>query len=118
MFTKRQCLSCKETFAGRADKKFCCDACRNSYNNRSNADTSNMMRNVHNRLRKNYRILCDINERGKATATREQLARKGFEFNLVTKVHKTSKGNIYYFLYDQGYMPLDNEKYVLVRKAP
>lgn|SRR5690606_20389055 len=118
MFERKNCLACGERFAGRADKKFCSDACRNAFNNKNNADQVNLMRNVHNRLRKNYRILCAINGGSRTKTTREYLAKQGFEFNLVTNIHRTSKGNTYYFLYDQGYMPLDNEKYILVRKAP
>jgi len=54
---KRHCFECGEPLKGRIDKKFCDDACRNSYNNRVNKDTKNLIRNTNNRLRKNYRIL-------------------------------------------------------------
>ena len=37
---------------GRADKKFCSDGCRNSHNNTLNKDSSNLVRNINNRLRK------------------------------------------------------------------
>ena len=29
----KNCLECGDAIAGREDKKFCCDGCRNSYNN-------------------------------------------------------------------------------------
>jgi hypothetical protein len=41
---------------GREDKKFCSDG-RNAYNNKINKDSTNFMRNINNKLRKNYRIL-------------------------------------------------------------
>ena len=55
------CLECGEKIIGRSDKKFCNDACRNSYNNKQNKDSSNLMRNINNKLRKNFRILSEQN---------------------------------------------------------
>ena len=45
----RKCLECEETVKGRVDKKFCSDYCRNSYNNRVNKDSKNLIRNINNR---------------------------------------------------------------------
>jgi predicted nucleic acid-binding Zn ribbon protein len=59
------CLECGEKIIGRSDKKFCNDACRNAYNNKQNKDSNNLMRNINNKLRKNYRILTEINTEGK-----------------------------------------------------
>ena len=56
----KYCLECGEKLIGRVDKKFCSDYCRNSYHNKLNKDTKNLMRNINNILRKNYRILEDI----------------------------------------------------------
>jgi len=41
---QRNCPECGEKIIGRADKKFCSDQCRNSYNNRLNSDASNTVR--------------------------------------------------------------------------
>ena len=46
------CPECGDKIIGRADKKFCCDACRNSHNNALNKDSKNLVRNINNRLRK------------------------------------------------------------------
>ena len=46
---------------GRIDKKFCSDACRNAYNNKQNKDQTNLMRNINNKLRKNFKILSEQN---------------------------------------------------------
>jgi hypothetical protein len=53
---------------GREDKKFCSDGCRN--NNKINKDSTNFMRNINNKLRKNYRILSELNVEGKSKTTR------------------------------------------------
>ena len=42
---KKKCLECKDPIIGRADKKFCSDQCRNTYNNKLNSDSNNFVRN-------------------------------------------------------------------------
>ena len=112
----RNCPECGEKIVGREDKKFCSDACRNAYNNKINKDTNNFMRNINNKLRKNYRILAELNVVGKTKTTRSKLAGKGFDFDYFTNLLHTKTGNTYYFIYEQGYMPLENDYYILVRK--
>jgi hypothetical protein len=51
---------------GREDKKFCSDGCRNAYNNKINKDSNNYMHNTNNKLRKNYRVLSELNLEGKS----------------------------------------------------
>lgn len=101
---------------GREDKKFCSDGCRNSYNNKINKDSTNFMRNVNNKLRKNYRILSALNMDGKSKTTRTKLLGKGFDFEFFTNILNTKTGNTYYFLYDQGYLALENDYFMLVKK--
>jgi predicted nucleic acid-binding Zn ribbon protein len=112
----RTCLECSEKLVGREDKKFCSDSCRNAYNNKINKDSNNYMRNVNNKLRKNYRILSELNIDGKSKATRDKMINKGFDFDFFTNILQTKTGNTYYFLYDQGYSSLDNDYYMLVKK--
>ena len=112
----RTCLECSERIVGREDKKFCSDNCRNAYNNKINKDSTNFMRNVNNKLRKNYRILAELNTEGKSKATRDKMLNKGFDFEFFTNILQTKTGNTYYFLYDQGYRSLDNDYYMLVKK--
>jgi hypothetical protein len=44
------------------------------------------------------------------------LLSKGFDFEYFTNILQTKTGNTYHFLYDQGYMALENEFYILVKK--
>jgi hypothetical protein len=37
------------------------DSCRNRHNNKQNKDSTNLIRNVNNKLRKNHRILSELN---------------------------------------------------------
>ncbi len=112
----KNCLECGEKIVGREDKKFCNDGCRNAFNNRLNKDANNYRRTIHNLLRKNYRILCELNPKGKSKTTKARLHYYGFDFTLLTELRTTEKGNIYYFVYDQGYRPTENEGYMLVKK--
>ena len=112
----KTCPECGDKIIGRADKKFCSDACRNSYNNRKNSDTKNLMRNVNNKLRKNYRILDKLNPEDKTKTTKNRLVDVGFDFNYFTSIYTTKAGTTYYFVYDQGYLPLEGDFYALVKR--
>ncbi len=112
----KTCLECNDKIVGREDKKFCSDGCRNSYNNKINKDSTNFMRNVNNKLRKNYRILIALNVEGKSKTTRAKMLSKGFDFEFFTNILNTKTGNTYYFIYDQGYLALENDYFMLVKK--
>lgn len=112
----KNCIECGEKFVGREDKKFCSDGCRNAFNNKINKDSTNYMRNINNKLRKNYRILSELNVDGKTKVSRAKLIAKSFEFEFFTNILNTKTGNTYYFLYDQGYMPIENDFFILVKK--
>ena len=113
---QKQCPECGEKIVGRIDKKFCSDYCRNAYNNRVNKDSKNLIRNINNRLRKNWRILEELNPDQKTRTTRSKLIAKGFDFNYFTSTYTTKAGTIYYFVYDQGYLPLENDYFALVKR--
>lgn len=111
------CLECGVPVKGRADKKFCSDYCRNAHNNKLNKDSKNLIRNINNRLRKNYRILDSFTLKdGKTKTTKNQLIDKGFSFDYFTHLYTTKKGTTYFFLYDLGYLPLENDYYMVVKR--
>lgn len=112
----KMCLECSERILGREDKKFCGDGCRNSYNNKKNKDKTNLMRNINNKLRKNYRILSELNPENKSKITQAKLVAENFDFKYFTSVSQTKKGAVYYFVYDQGYREITKKKYVLLKK--
>ena len=111
----KQCLECGEKVIGRSDKKFCNDYCRNAYNNKLNVGDKNLVRNTNNALKKNYKILCELNTSGKTKLPKEQLLKKGFNFSLITSIYKTKTGNQYFYCYDQGYLLLDNNYVLLIK---
>ncbi len=113
---EKKCLECGEHFKGRIDKKFCSDYCRNTYNNKINKESKNLVRNINNRLRKNYKILSELNTTGKTKVTRAKLFDYGFDFHFFTSIYTTKTGNTYYYLYNQGYLPLENDYYLLIKR--
>lgn len=110
------CPECGDRIIGRIDKKFCSDGCRNTYNNRNNKDAVNLIRNTNNKLRKNWRILEQLNPEQKTKTTRSKLLQLGFDFKLFTSIYTTKAGTIYYFVYNQGYLPLENDFLALVKR--
>lgn len=113
---QKSCLECGEKMVGRVDKKFCSDYCRNSYHNNRNKDRKNLVRNVNNQLRKNYRILEEFNPNEKTTIHKSKLLSRGFSFEYITSIYTTKTGKVYYFVYNQGYLPLENDVYALVKR--
>ncbi len=113
---QKTCLECGNTIVGRIDKKFCSDLCRIAYNNKLNSDDTNYVRNVNNILRKNRRILLDLNPEGKNKVSRDKLKAKGFDFRYFTSTYTTKEGSLYFYCYDQGYLPIEKESYLLVIK--
>ncbi|MBS1531677.1 MAG: hypothetical protein JSU01_15330 [Bacteroidetes bacterium] len=116
MSEERYCLDCGEVLRGRADKKFCNDQCRNNYNNQLNSGSYNMVRNINNILKRNRRILEELNPTGKTKVTLKKLAAKGMNFDYHTHVYHTQNGKTYHFCYEYGYLPLDNDEFLLVKR--
>ncbi len=112
----KKCLECSDKVIGRVDKKFCSDYCRNSFNNKVNKESKNLIRNTNNRLRKNHKILTELNITGKTKVTRHKLFDKGFDFKFITSIYTTKTGNKYHYIYNQGYLELENEMYLLVKQ--
>lgn len=117
----RKCLQCGQKIVGRSDKKFCDTLCRNSYNNQIRNESEALIISINKKLRKNRRILQQLNPEGKTTVRRSLLDKLGFDFNFHTHTFKTSNGFIYKFCYEYGYMELTErniEKILIVNEQP
>jgi hypothetical protein len=114
----KNCLFCDKPIKGRSDKKFCNDYCRAAYNNALNSIANNEMRNINNALSKNRRILGELLPEGDETSktTLEKLLAKGFLFKYITHLYVSKSGKTYYHCYDYGYLPLDNDLFLIVRR--
>lgn len=117
MTTTKNCLECGEPIKGRIDKKFCSDYCRNNYNNKANSDATNYVRNITNILKKNRRILQELIPEETAKVNKNKLLQKGFNFQYITNIYTTKKNTTYYFCYEYGYLPIENDYYFLVKRS-
>lgn len=115
---KRECLACGKSLHGRADKKFCNDYCRNAYNNSQKATTTTpLVRNINNALLKNRRILeAALGTEEMQKLPKEKLLQQGFQFRFMTHTYTNKKGNTYFFCYEYGYLPLENDWYLVVKR--
>ncbi len=90
--------------------------CRNAFNNKINADTNNYVRNINNALRKNRRILEETLVGEKTTLPKQKLVDKGFNFKYYTNQTVTKNNTRYFFCYEYGYLPLENDLVLVVKR--
>lgn len=114
----KHCLACNKPVKGRADKKFCDDYCRNAYNNQLKTSSDKLVININNALKKNRRILESIipQQDELAKSTKEKMMAKGFQFKYITHTYTNKKGQTYFFCYDYGYLPLENDWFLIVKR--
>lgn len=115
--TEKTCAHCGKKLRGRVDKKFCNDYCRNAFNNKQNSDPNNYVRNINNSLRKNRRILeTALPPEGMVKLPKKKLFDQGYNFKFHTHQYVNRKGDIYYFCYEYGFLPLDGDWVLVVKK--
>jgi hypothetical protein len=113
----RLCLECGKSLKGRSDKKFCDDYCRNAYNNKAKIEESFYVRNINKTLQRNRRILEELlGKEDMVKQTKSSLINKGFQFHYHTHQYVNKKGNVYYFCYEYGFLPLEGEWYLIVKR--
>jgi len=117
----KTCQYCQSVLRGRIDKKFCNDYCRNNFNNREKKRDSHhpIVRKINAALLKNRRILASVLPAAAGQAIRihrEKLQRQGFEFGYYTHIYTTQSGKNYRCTYEYGYLPLDPNWFLVVRR--
>jgi hypothetical protein len=81
-----------------------------------NSDTTNYVRNVNNILRKNRRILEENLKGETSTLPKQKLIDKGLNFKFYTNQIVTRNNHTYFYCYEFGYMLLDKEMVLIVKK--
>jgi hypothetical protein len=101
----RICASCGKTFNGRADKKFCDDYCRSSFNNQQKSSNLIHVRNINKKLLRNRNILEHFfhNKAQQSRLTEKELYSKGFDFEYFTQAITLKNGLTCYYCYEYGY---------------
>lgn len=116
----KNCLACSALLRGRADKKFCNDYCRNNYNNRlkQKSGQHRLVKNINTALLNNRKVLATLlpAQQELTKAAREKMLHLGFHFRYFTHHYITKTGKTYYYCYDYGYLPLENDWFLIVKK--
>ena len=114
----KHCLACNKELRGRSDKKFCDLHCKSSYHYRKSLeDEPRFYNRVDNQLKLNRKILKHFNKAGKSVIRAEVLKKEGFESKFFTHFWKNNKGDVYFFVYEYGFLKIKEygkNKYVLV----
>jgi len=114
---EKKCLACDKKLSGRVDKKFCNDYCRNSYNNGMKSANSSIVRNINNALIKNRRILQNLlGEEEMVKKSKEKFLAAGFQLKYMTHTYINKKGSTYFFCYEYGYLPLEHDWFLVVKR--
>lgn len=108
------CLYCNKEIIGRSDKQFCDIHCKSAFNNSKYNSNENFIRNINKQMRKNRSALRTACPLGKATVRKTFLIKLGMNFKFLTHTYKSNNGNLYYFCYDYGYMPINDPEKVLI----
>ena len=111
------CLSCSKPLYGRPDKKFCNAGCKNEYNNRLQRQERQDINKIDLILKHNRRILKQwLDSASSRKASKSELMQLGFHFEYYTHHYTNYKQDRYCFCYEYGYLPLEDEKYLVVKK--
>lgn len=115
---KRTCLNCNEEITGRIDKKYCSEYCKSNYHyEQKKGQQDSLFKRIDLQLKLNRRLLKDFNKAGKATIRAKKLLEAGFNPEYFTHYWKNSKGDVYLFVYEFGFLKRkenNKTKYVLV----
>ncbi len=114
---EKHCLDCNQLIKGRSDKKFCDDQCRTNYNNKIKTEVAGSLKAINKILKQNRSILEKLCVDGKAKTSKVKLAQHGFNFGYFTHLYETQKGQTYKFCYEYGYLALEQDWFLLVKRT-
>jgi len=114
---KKFCLACSALIRGRSDKRFCDDGCRNAHNNKINSVPNSFVRQINTTLRKNRRILEGLlGDEKNRKISRESLLKTGLDMDYFTNQLRNAKGQVYFFVYEFGYLSIEHDHFLLVKQ--
>ncbi len=114
----KKCKICKKVLKGRSDKIFCSVTCKNYYHTQLRKTNQKATQRIDDILHRNRAIMLEIlgkNSQQKKVE-RKVLDNKKFNFHYHTHQFINSRGKIYYYVYDIGYMLFSDGEVLVVRK--
>jgi hypothetical protein len=115
---QRSCPTCKGKVNGRRDKMYCSLNCKSIAQYEKRLKEDQFYLEVDRQLKTNRKILKKYNRVGKTTLRKEELTKEGFNPNFFTHYWKNSKGDVYLFVYDYGFLSLkehQKDKFLIVQ---
>jgi len=109
---EKKCPECGSRLQGRADKKFCSDYCRSTFNNRNKPESCEHVKRINKILRKNRKILTELNSSGRKKMVVDKLRRIGFDVNYFTSMLVDGNGETFYYCYEHAYSIVDRNLYL------
>lgn len=117
----RKCPVCQADIRGRKDKIYCSLNCKSAHQYEQRQESEARFFHVDRQLKKNRSLLKRYNRVGKTTLRKEVLLKEGFNPAYFTNYWKNSKGQVYLFCYEYGFLSIkegEKEKYLLVTWQP
>lgn len=111
------CLVCNKKIAGRSDKKFCSNACKNKYHNSVNRLPLELLKGVNEVLKNNYKVLFSVYKGRTVKVSKKAIEGQGFDFKFFTHDFMNNKGERYLYCYDLGYLLLENDMVLVVKST-
>ena len=113
-----QCLNCKSQLKGREGKKYCSPSCKSAHQYEVRKIKDAFYLKVDKQLKINRKVLKKYNQSGYTTLRKSVLLNEGFNPKFFTHYWKNSKGQVYLFCYDFGFLHVkkdQKEKYLIVQ---
>ncbi len=114
----RYCPSCNQEIIGRSDKIYCDPYCKSAHQYEYKKRDEKLYFEIDKQLKTNRKILKKYNRQGKTTLRKEALIAEGFNPKYFTHYWKSSKGNLYMFCFEFGFLAIkekNNDKYLLIQ---
>lgn len=93
---KSKCLECGTTMSyGRSDRKFCCEKCKNKYNNREKINLRSCKTKVDRAIQKNYDILRSLLKSGITQLPISELYAMDFNPTFITSYTRCGKHTVF-----------------------
>lgn len=100
---RRECPMCGKEIAGRSDKLFCSDRCRNRYHNGKRDSVRRCRMETMKAIDDNYRFLDLMVRLGKSSVALEEAIRSGFSPGFMTGTGRTEKRHRTLLCFDISY---------------
>lgn len=113
----KTCTECGTEYQGRRGKKYCSETCKATFNNRiarkkrkKQKGKNEVTGDIHKTLWANRKILKTLLEVERVEEiTKEDLLKRNFDFNYITRFSIINNNKTHFFIYDYGYYFLERK---------